>query len=126
MIDHLEIPTGDLTRATAFYARVLAPLGYRLTVDRATKGFSDGSGPDFFLAEGLASDAPHIAFQAKDRASVQACFDLGDGAGGRQDRPPALAPQIHAHYFAGYLRDPDGRLVEFVCHAPGSRGSAIR
>jgi catechol 2,3-dioxygenase-like lactoylglutathione lyase family enzyme len=126
MIDHLEIPTGDIARAAAFYARVLAPLGYSLTVDGVTKGFSDGSGPDFFLVEGLASNAPHFAFQAKDRASVQACFNLGEEAGGRQDRPPALAPQIHAHYFAGYVRDPDGRLVEFVCHAPDERGSAMR
>jgi hypothetical protein len=33
------------------------------------------------------------------------------------DRAPALAPHIHPDYYAGYLRDPDGRLVEFVCHA---------
>ena len=30
----------------------------------------------------------------------------------------ATVPRVHPNYYAGYLRDPDGRLIEFVCHKP--------
>ncbi|MDQ8757072.1 hypothetical protein RCO27_12620 [Sphingosinicella sp. LHD-64] len=39
-------------------------------------------------------------------------------AGHRLDRAPAVMPHIHPSYYAGFFRDPDGRLIEFVCHAP--------
>jgi len=32
------------------------------------------------------------------------------------DRAPARTPHIHRNYYAGFLRDPDGRLVEIVCN----------
>ena len=37
-------------------------------------------------------------------------------AGHALDRAPALMPHIHPDYYAGFFRDPDGRLIEFVCH----------
>lgn len=36
----------------------------------------------------------------------------------RDDGAPALLTRIHPHYFSGFVRDPDGHNVEFVCHAP--------
>lgn len=118
MLDHLEIKTPDLARTLHFYATLLAPLGYRLTVDGAAKGFGDGNRLDFFLVEGEASDDVHFAFTAPDRPAVDAIYAIGRDAGFMLDRAPALAPHIHPNYYAGYLRDPDDRLVEFVCHAP--------
>ncbi|NEX91790.1 VOC family protein [Caulobacter sp. 17J65-9] len=121
MLDHLELRTQQLDLATAFYARVLAPLGYSLKVDEEIKkGFGDDHGLDFFLVHGAATaEKAHYAFAAPTRALVGACFEAGrDAPGGKLDRPAALMPQVHAHYYASFLRDPDGRLVEFVCHAP--------
>ena len=115
MIDHIELKTRDLAASVCFYQAVLKPLGYSQTVDGKAKGFGDGSGPDFFLVAGDPADATHYAFRASDRATVRACWEAGR-AFDALDNPPALAPQVHANYYAGYLRDPDGRLVEFTCH----------
>ncbi len=46
---------------------------------------------------------------------VDKIYALARDAGFALDRAPALAPNVHENYYAGYLRDPDGRLVEFVC-----------
>jgi catechol 2,3-dioxygenase-like lactoylglutathione lyase family enzyme len=118
LLDHLEIKTPDLARTLHFYGTLLAPIGYRLIVDSAAKGFGDGNRLDFFLVEGDASENVHFAFTAPDRPAVDAIYAIGRDAGFELDRAPALAPHIHPDYYAGYLRDPDGRLVEFVCHAP--------
>lgn len=40
MIDHVSIEVGDLARSAAFYAKVLAPLGYSRLAERPrTIGF---------------------------------------------------------------------------------------
>jgi len=115
MIDHIELRTRDLPASMRFYAAVLAPLGYTQTVDGATKGFGDVRGPDFFLIAGEPADLAHYAFRAPSRATVRACYQQG-AAFNALDRAPSLAPQVHPNYYAAYLRDPDGRLVEFTCH----------
>lgn len=117
MIDHIELRTRNLADSARFYGAVLAPLGYELTVDGQAKGFGDTKGLDFFLVSGEPADMAHFAFRAPDRATVRACYAAGVALNA-QDREPALAPNIHPNYFAGYLRDPDGRLVEFTCHEP--------
>jgi catechol 2,3-dioxygenase-like lactoylglutathione lyase family enzyme len=118
MIDHLELKTRDLAASLRFYTDLLAPLGYTLRAHGPAKGFGDGVSLDLFLVEGDPSANVHFAFRAPDRAMVDRIYALGRDAGHRTDREPALAPHIHPHYYAGYLRDPDDRLVEFVCHAP--------
>jgi len=117
MIDHLELRTRDLAASVRFYSDLLAPLGYALKVDGVAKGFGDGRSLDLFLVEGDPASDAHFAFAAPDRATVDAIYAAAGNAGHRLDRAPALAPHIHPDYYAGYLRDPDGRLVEFVSHA---------
>lgn len=118
MIDHLEIRTSSLAASVRFYGDVLEPLGYRLVVDDTTKGFGAGGAPDFFLAEGEPSATVHFAFAAPNRATIDRVYRIAGAQGHRLDRAPALAPHIHPDYYAGYLRDPDGHLVEFVCQLP--------
>lgn len=115
MIDHLELQTRQMSAALGFYSDALAPLGYRLKLDGPVKGFGSGETMDLFLVEGVPSRDVHFAFAAESRASVDAAWNAARAAGHTLDRPPALAPHIHANYYAGYLRDPDGRLVELVC-----------
>jgi catechol 2,3-dioxygenase-like lactoylglutathione lyase family enzyme len=116
MLDHLEIRTRKMTDCLAFYQKVLAPLGYEFAVDGPAKGFGHDGRLDFWIVEGDPSIDVHYAFGAATRALVQQAFDQSESHGGAQDRAPALAPHIHPDYYAGYARDPDGRLVEFVCH----------
>ena len=101
-----------------FYQAVLGPLGYTLVVDGPQKGFGQDGRLDFWIIDGSPSVDVHYAFAAPDRKTVVAAFERAAGSGGRQDRAPALAPHIHPDYFAGYARDPDDRLVEFVCQLP--------
>ncbi len=116
MIDHLELQTRDLEASARFYGEVLAPLGYGLKVDSPARGYGDETGLGLFIVEGDPSARVHFAFRAPSRAVVDAVYERARAAGCQLDRPPALAPHVHPNYYAGYLRDPDGRLVEFVCH----------
>jgi len=118
LIDHLEIKTQRLEASLKFYADVLAPLGYAQKVDGPAKGFGDGVSLDLFLVDGEPSRNVHFAFRALDRGTIDRIYEIGRECGYVLDRAPALAPHIHPNYYAGYLRDPDGRLIEFVCHTP--------
>ena len=118
MLDHIEIRTRRVAACVDFYRQVLAPLGYALAVDGDVKGFGHYGRLDFWIAAGEPSSDVHYAFAATNRAAVDRAFALGGDHGGTQDRAPALAPHIHPDYYAGYARDPDGRLVEFVSHTP--------
>src|SRR5687767_1855430 len=109
MLDHLEIRTRKVADCVEFYRSVLEPVGYRLAVDEAQKGFGHEGRLDFWIVEGAPSADVHFAFTAADRAQVDDAFERSDIAGGRRDRAPALAPHIHPNYYAGYARDPDGR-----------------
>ncbi len=119
MLDHLEIRTRRLIDCVTFYQRVLEPAGYRLVVDGDQKGFgSNGGRLDFWIVEGEPSVDVHYAFLAADRAVVDLAYRLAGEHGGVQDRAPKVLPHIHPNYYAGFVHDPDGRLVEFVSHAP--------
>lgn len=119
MLDHLEIHTRRMDDCVGFYQAVLEPLGYSLVIDGPQKGFGHEGRLDFWLVEGEPSIDVHFAFAAPDREAVAVAFGQANAHGGRQDREPSLAPHIHPNYFAGYARDPDDRLVEFVCQRPG-------
>jgi len=118
VIDHIELQTHKMAEAVAFYRDVLAPLGYAQKMDGPTMGFGTNTSLDLFLIEGEPSANVHFAFGTESRAIVDLAWKAGEAAGHQTERPPALAPHIHPNYYAGYLRDPDGRLIEFVCQRP--------
>jgi len=116
MIDHLELQTRNMTQSLRFFSDVLRPLGYEQKVDGPSRGFGAGDALDFFLVDGEPSAHVHFAFNAASRATVDRCFDAGRANGHTLDRAPAIMQDVHPNYYAGFLRDPDGRLVEIVCH----------
>ena len=118
MIDHLELQTRNMAESVRFFSDILAPLGYGQMLDGKPCGFGAGDSLDFFLVDGDPSANVHFAFQATDRAAVDQSFEAGRANGHALDRAPAIMPHIHPNYYAGFLRDPDGRLVEIVCHRP--------
>jgi catechol 2,3-dioxygenase-like lactoylglutathione lyase family enzyme len=121
MIDHLELNVSNIERSTAFYRSALAPLGYDLHVPAPAPAVGFGSAParlDFWLRSGdVSTPTPHFAFGCTTRDHVRRAHDAAIRAGGVDDGPPALLAHIHPSYFAGFVRDPDGHKVEFVCHA---------
>jgi len=125
VLDHLGIQCADLAASAAFYDTVLAPLGASRLMDFGVAiGYGVGQKPDFWLGEqddsGDGFRESHIAFEARDRAAVQAFFDAAVAAGAEVLHEPRVFPEYHASYFGAFVRDPDGNNVEAVCHAPES------
>ncbi len=120
MIDHVSVPVSDLSRAAAFYDKVLAPLGYVRLVERAaTIGFGK-TYPEFWLnlREGLipapADSGAHVALRARSEQVVQAFHDAALANGGACDGAPGPREATNPGYYAAFIRDMDGNRVEAV------------
>jgi len=125
MFDHVDFAVRDLGTSRAFYAAALLPLGFRplLETDRADgrrgTGFGRGEVARFYIGGGRAVDGRlHVAFEAQSRAAVDAFHRAALAAGGVDRGPPGLRPHYHEHYYAAYVVDPDGHVVEAVCRLP--------
>ncbi len=122
MLDHLSIQCSDPAASAAFYDAVLAPLGGRRVMDfGAVIGFGVPPMPDFWIGPHETGDGfreSHIAFNAPDRAAVQAFFDAAVASGAEVLHEPRVWPEYHPNYFGAFVRDPDGNNVEAVCHVP--------
>jgi catechol 2,3-dioxygenase-like lactoylglutathione lyase family enzyme len=116
MIDHMGIRVADLARSIAFYERALAPLGYALIMKGdGFAGFGAGK-PDFWLAQGKATDSIHVAIGAKGRDQVRAFHAAALAAGGKDNGGPGVRAQYHPDYYGAFILDPDGHNIEAVCH----------
>ncbi len=126
MLDHVSITVSDLARAARFYDAVMAALGVPC-VNRSDVAIGYGirnrpgdDGHSYISlrasAGAIHADRRHWCFRAPDRAVVHAFHAAGLAHGGSDDGAPGLRPDYHAHYYAAFLRDPDGNRVEAVCH----------
>lgn len=126
MLDHLSIGVSDLERAGAFYDEVLGALGYArlFTHPRAIGYGPPGARDEAFalLRCGDEARAPgagcHIALAAPSRETVDAFHAAAMRAGAVDEGAPDLRPQYGEHYYAAFVRDPDGYRLEAVCHQP--------
>ena len=122
MLDHLSIQCANPAASAAFYDAVLAPLGGTRVMDFGDViGFGIPPRPDFWIgprATGEGFRESHIAFEAPDRAAVQAFYDAAVAAGAEVLHEPRIWPEYHPNYFGAFVRDPDGNNVEAVCHRP--------
>lgn len=120
MIDHLTLTVPDLAAARAFFQAVLAPLGYRLSMDFAEMklvGFGDARKPYFWVKEGPVPTTPqHLAFVANSRAAVDAFHAAAVAAGAVDDGAPGLRLDYHSSYYAAFVVDPNGHHLEAVNH----------
>jgi catechol 2,3-dioxygenase-like lactoylglutathione lyase family enzyme len=121
MIDHLELYVASRPRTVAFFQAALAPLGYALHVEHHSSGFgTDMAHLDFWVrddGDGPSTPRPHVAFNCATRALVDAAHAAALAAQGEDNGAPKLLAHIHPTYYAGFVRDPDGHNIEFVCHA---------
>lgn len=120
MIDHMSIQCDDVAASAAFYDRALAPLGVTRVMQFGDLIAYGTDHPSFWLGPletGEPNREVHIGFAAPDREAVRAFFDAAVAAGAAGLHEPRLWPEYHEHYFAAFVRDPDGNNVEAVCHA---------
>lgn len=127
MLDHITIRVADIAASRAFYDRALAPLGVKVVMDVSAEetgaepylGYGEGWKPYFWVAQEKPVSGPlHIAFAAKDRASVDAFYAAAMAAGAADNGPPGLRADYHPNYYGAFVIDPDGHNLEAVCHAP--------
>ena len=122
MLDHIGFEVADLERSAAFYDAVFYALGTR-RAHQSERAIAYGdNGPAFWIVQRGRRPAPgygHIALRATGKAAVEAAHAAGVANGGSDDGAPAARPHYGRHYFAGYLRDPDGLRVEVVAGAAG-------
>jgi catechol 2,3-dioxygenase-like lactoylglutathione lyase family enzyme len=121
MIDHAGFGVSDYARSKAFYEQALAPLGITLLMEpmAAAAGFGDHGKPYFWIeAERSRATEVHVAFEAPDRATVDAFHAAALEAGGTDNGAPGVRAIYHPDYYGAYVLDPDGNNIEAVCHKP--------
>jgi len=121
LIDHVHLRVSDLEASKRFYRAVLESLDLSAALVE---------GADYFYADELfvdkASEAVsqvHLAFQARDRATVHKFHAAALAAGGR-DNGRAGERRYHPGYYAAFVLDPDGNNIEAVCHGPAARSAS--
>jgi catechol 2,3-dioxygenase-like lactoylglutathione lyase family enzyme len=125
LIDHLQLVVRDLAASQTFYQAVFdvlkVPMG--------------GTGDDYFwadelfvstadseAAQGELTGRHHLAFQAQDRAMVDAFHKAALANGGKDNGAPGERP-YHPGYYAAFVLDPDGNNIEAVFHGEAKRSA---
>jgi catechol 2,3-dioxygenase-like lactoylglutathione lyase family enzyme len=122
MVDHVGYGVSDYQRSKAFFEQALAPLGIALLMEvkQAAAGFGKDGKPFFWLEmHRPAVQQVHVAFDADDRATVDAFHRAALEAGGTDNGAPGVREIYHPDYYGAYVLDPDGNNIEAVCHKPG-------
>jgi catechol 2,3-dioxygenase-like lactoylglutathione lyase family enzyme len=122
VLDHLGIQCADLAASAAFYDAALAPLGFRRLMEFDIAIGYGADKPDFWIGvfdSGEGFRESHIAFQAADRAAVDAFFAAAVATGAEVLHEPRMHPEYHDKYYGAFVRDPDGNNVEAVSHRGG-------
>ena len=125
LIDHIQLVVRDIEASRKFYSALFEVLELPIS----------GEGDDFFwvdelfvstadseAAAGRLTGRHHLAFQARDRAMVEAWHKAGLKAGGEDNGAPGERP-YHPGYYAAFLLDPDGNNVEAVYHGEAKKSA---
>ena len=125
LIDHIQLVVRDLAASRKFYGALFEVLEMPVA----------GEGPDYFwvdelfvstadseAAQGKLTGRHHLAFQAKDRETVEAFYQAGLDSGGKDNGAPGMRP-YHPGYYAAFLLDPDGNNIEAVFHGEADRSA---
>ncbi len=125
LIDHIQLVVREIRASRTFYAAIFDTLCIPMA----------GEGDDYFWADELfvstaGSDAAqgeltgrhHLAFQARDRAMVDAFHRTALANGGRDNGAPGER-SYHPGYYAAFVLDPDGNNIEAVYHGEAQRSA---
>lgn len=129
MFSHVFVGTKDFERGFAFYAALMEVLGNELRFcDRSRPWAGWQSHPEprpLFLIGAPYDGKEHqegngqmVAFAVSQRAAVDQAYRVALGHGATSEGDPGLRPEYHEHYYAAYLRDPEGNKFCIVCHTP--------
>ena len=125
LIDHLQLVVRDLAASRRFYAAVFDVLGLPIGGEGEDYFWADElfvSTADSEAANGELTGRHHLAFQAGDRAMVDAFHQAALANGGRDNGAPGERP-YHPGYYAAFVLDPDGNNIEAVYHGQAQRSA---
>jgi catechol 2,3-dioxygenase-like lactoylglutathione lyase family enzyme len=120
MLAHAAVNVTDFEAAKRFYLAALEPLGYRVVYEEpdALAYLADANRLDFGIGRRAPVGGAHVAFECRDRETVDVFYVAALTAGGRDNGAPGVRPQYDASYYAAYVLDADGNNIEAVCHEP--------
>lgn len=125
LIDHIQLVVRDLPASQRFYEAIFKVLGIPVVAPGGDFFYADElfvSTADSQAAQGQLTGRHHLAFQAADRAMVDAFHAAALGAGGRDHGAPGERP-YHPGYYAAFVLDPDGNNIEAVFHGEARRSA---
>jgi catechol 2,3-dioxygenase-like lactoylglutathione lyase family enzyme len=125
LIDHIGLVVRDLAASKAFYGAVFEALNipvdgsdeHNFWADELFIGSSDSD-----EVQGELTGRHHLAFQARDRAMVDAFHRAALAHGGRDNGAPGER-SYHPGYYAAFVLDPDGNNIEAVFHGESVRSA---
>lgn len=125
LFDHVQLVVRDLAASQAFYTAVLKAL--QVPMGGADEGYfwADElfvSSVDSPAAQGHLTGRTHLAFQARDRAMVDAFYKAALAHGGTDNGAPGERA-YHPGYYAAFVLDPDGNNIEAVYHGEAQRSA---
>lgn len=125
MLLYITLGSNDLARSRRFYDATLAPLGLTLLKgDDSEIGYgAPGQDPVLVWVNKPFDGKPATigngsmpAFHAATRAAVEAFHTAALAHGGTDEGAPGL--RYAPHFYAAYVRDPDGNKLSAVCTTP--------
>ncbi len=117
MIDHVSIKVSNLEESRAFYEKIFAPLGYKISFGREGEmwAFDIGNRSLFEILQHNGNDpitGVHVAFRAESQEQVRAFHDAAISYGATDNGKPGLRPNYTPNYYASFILDPDGHNIE--------------
>lgn len=125
LIDHIQLVVRDLAASQTFYEAVFNVLKIPMA----------GTGDDYFwadelfvsttdskAAQGILTGRHHLAFQAQDKAMVDAFHKAALANGGKDNGAPGFR-EYHPGYYGAFVLDPDGNNIEAVYHGEAKRSA---
>jgi len=125
LIDHIQLVVRDLAASRQFYEAVFKVLDVPIGGEGDSYFWADElfvSTSDSEAALGVLTGRHHLAFQARDKAAVEAFYQAALEHGGTDNGPPGERP-YHPGYYAAFVLDPDGNNIEAVFHGAAKRSA---
>jgi catechol 2,3-dioxygenase-like lactoylglutathione lyase family enzyme len=125
LIDHIQLVVKDLPASRRFYTAIFAILDIPLGGEGDDHLWADElfiSSAESEAAQGKLTGYHHLAFQAKDRATVEAFHAAALAHGGTDNGGPGERA-YHPGYYGAFVLDPDGNNIEAVYHGPATQSA---
>jgi len=120
-IDHLWIRVREVPASRRFYTTIAPHAGLSVTYDEPDRVQLSGPDGSFSLVrdERPLTEHVHLAFPAREDATVRAFHAAAIAAGYQDHGAPGERAVYHPGYYGAFVLDPDGHNVEVVNHNRG-------